>query len=118
MLFKESSDGFDLEKISNDKTLELFRIILYGNLKQTMWDYQPESDDKYEKIFSKKVKDLTSTDCVLLLQKWIFDYKERRKKELEEFSDEDIVGEMNRRIQNGTIDSSTRFHVTRKGTIN
>ena len=92
---------------------ETLRILLYETLKDT----------DYERIYydapnSGNVRSDTDNEMMYSILKWIFTNRDKYNKELAQFSDEDIIAELNRRIESGTIDTTTRFHVTKKGSIN
>lgn len=97
--------------------LESIKALLYNDLHGTKFEYQHRALSQ-DIIMETKVKDMEPEQWLSLLHGWLFDYHHRNDSELKQFSDEAIVNEMNCRIQAGSIDSSPRFFVTNKGSIN
>lgn len=101
----------------NTNALELILPIISDALRGTTWD-TPVTENKLERIMNKQVSELTGDDISTLIMSEVHNYNQNNKSRLDEFSDEDIINEVNRRIQNGTIDSTTRFHVSKRGVTN
>lgn len=99
--------------------LDLCRMSLYKEMKSyASYFIENDKTGDLNEILIKPVKNLTDHDKCVLIMEWINRYSDVSKDILKDFTDEDILYEINRRIENGTIVPSTKLHLTNKGSVN
>ena len=101
-------------KSNTDLVLDSIKALLYNEFHNTRIESY-DNNEILDDIYNTRVKDVTPDQWVKLIVHTIREYGNRNNEDLSNFSDEAIINEMNRRIQNGVIDSAPRFYVSNKG---